>query len=48
LNRDNNSELKINNHNDTPTQILIQTDDDLTKPCCVKPMQNLENYFIPK
>jgi hypothetical protein len=36
-------------HNDnTSTQILIQTDDDLAKLSFVKTVQNLENYLIPK
>jgi hypothetical protein len=30
------------------TQILIQTDDDLTKLVYMKTVQNLENYLIPK
>jgi hypothetical protein len=30
------------------TQILIQTDDDLTKLVYMKMVQNLENYLIPK
>jgi hypothetical protein len=46
LNRDNKLELKINHHDNTSTQILIQTDDDLAKFCCVKPVQNVENYLI--
>jgi hypothetical protein len=35
-------------HNNTSTQILIQTDDGLTKLGCVKAVQNLKNYLIPK
>jgi hypothetical protein len=30
------------------TQILTQTDHDLAKLGCVKTVQNLENYLIPK
>jgi hypothetical protein len=36
LNRDNKSELKRNHHDNTSTQILVQTDDDLAKLICVK------------
>jgi hypothetical protein len=48
LNRDNKPELKRNHHDNTSTQILIWTDDDLIKLSCVKIVQNLENYSIPK
>jgi hypothetical protein len=30
------------------TQILIQTDDDLTKPCCMNPVQNLGKLLYTK
>jgi hypothetical protein len=48
LNRDNKPELKRNHHGNTSTQILTQTDDDLAKLGCVKTVQNMENYLIPK
>jgi hypothetical protein len=48
LNRDIKPELKRNHHDNTSTQILLLTGDNLTKLWYVKPMQNLENYLIPK
>jgi hypothetical protein len=48
LNIDNKPELKRNHHDNTSTQILTQTDNDLAKLGCVKTVQNLENYLIPK
>jgi hypothetical protein len=41
-------ELKRNHHDNTSTQILTQTDDNPAKLSCVKMVQNLENYLIPK
>jgi hypothetical protein len=41
-------ELKRNHHDNTSTQILLLTGNNLTKLFCVKPVQNLENYLIPK
>jgi hypothetical protein len=48
LNRDNKPKLKRNHHDNTSTQILTQTNDDLAKLRCVKTVQNLENYLIWK
>jgi hypothetical protein len=45
-NRDNKPELKRNNHDNTSTQILTQTNDYLTKLRSAKTVQNLENYLI--
>jgi hypothetical protein len=38
LNRDIKPELKRNHHDNTSTQILLLTSDNLAKPCCVKPV----------
>jgi hypothetical protein len=38
LNRDIKLELKRNHHNNTSTQILLLTSDNLAKLCCVKPV----------
>jgi hypothetical protein len=48
LNRDIKPELKRNHHDNTSTQILLLTGDNLTKLCCVKPVQNMENYLKAK
>jgi hypothetical protein len=48
LNRDIKLELKRNHHDNTSTQILLLTGDNFVKLCCIKLVQNLENYFIPK
>jgi hypothetical protein len=48
LNRDIKPELKRNHHDNTSTQILLLTGDNFAKLCCIKPVQNLENYLIPK